>query len=253
MTEAGERVVVVTGAASGIGRAVAQRLLAAGSRVMAVDLDGAGLDWAENATGARAFVGDVSSEDCNREMIEMTRREWGGLNTLVLNAGLAPVGGLEQLSLDDLDRGLGVNLKAVALGLREALPSLREAAAPSVVVTASISGLAGDPGMWAYNASKGGVINLVKSASLELARHGIRINAVCPGPVHTGMSDGLRNRRELYEEMAKRIPLGRWGEPEEVAGLIEFLASSQASYITGAAIPVDGGVMASTGQFPLRS
>lgn len=250
--EEGKRSAVVTGAASGIGRAAAQRLLAAGSRVMVVDLDADGLGWAENVTGARSFVGDVAREDCNQEMIEIAHREWGGLNALVLNAGVASVGGLEQLSLDELDRGLDVNLKAVALGVRAALPSLREAADSAVVVTASVSGLAGDPGMWAYNAAKGGVINLVKSVSLELARHGIRINAVCPGPIHTGLTEGLLARRELYEEMARRIPLGRWGEPEEVAALIEFLVSPQASYITGAVIPVDGGLMASTGQFPLR-
>jgi meso-butanediol dehydrogenase / (S,S)-butanediol dehydrogenase / diacetyl reductase len=117
-----------------------------------------------------------------------------------------------------------------------------------VVVTASVSGLGGDPGLWAYNTAKGGVTNFVRAAALELGREGIRINAVCPGPTHTGMTADIR-QSPVYDELRRHIPLGRWGEPEEIAAVITFLGSPAASFVNGAMVPVDGGVFAGTGQF----
>jgi NAD(P)-dependent dehydrogenase (short-subunit alcohol dehydrogenase family) len=103
--------------------------------------------------------------------------------------------------------------------------------------------------MWPYNAAKGGVVNLVRSAALELARDGVRINAVCPGPIHTGMTKGIQQAEAVHEELRRHIPLGRWGEAAEVARVICFLASRAASFVTGAIVPVDGGVTANSGQF----
>ncbi len=134
------------------------------------------------------------------------------------------------------------------LGVRAALPALRKADRPAVVVTASVSGLGGDPGLWAYNTAKGGVANFVRAAALELGREGIRINAVCPGPTHTGMTADIR-QSPVYDELRRHIPLGRWGEPEEIAAVITFLGSPAASFVNGAMVPVDGGVFAGTGQF----
>ena len=245
------RVAIVTGAASGIGRACCQRILDQGGAVVAVDLDGAALTWLRDADpdGARTrtLAGDVTLADTNAAAVELARA-LGGLNALLLNAGLPASGTIESLDMATFDRVVAVNLRAVVLGVRAGLPALRTATAPAIVVTASVSGLGGDPGLWAYNAAKGGVINFVRSAALELGRDGIRINAVCPGPIHTGMTTALL-QTPMHEELRRHIPLGRWGEAPEVAAVLTFLASPLASFVNGAIVPVDGGVFAGSAQF----
>lgn len=243
------RAAIVTGAGSGIGRATAEQLLEAGAGVVAVDVDANALGWTQGVAGVAALVGDVTREETNADMVATARGAFGHLHALVLNAGLPGGGRLEEVPMERFDRVMAVNLRAVVLGLRAALGDLRKAEAASVVVTASVSGLGGDPGMWPYNAAKGGVVNLVRSAALELARDGIRINAVCPGPIHTGMTQGIREAEAVHEELRRHIPLGRWGEASEVARVISFLASRSASFVTGAIVPVDGGVTASSAQF----
>jgi meso-butanediol dehydrogenase/(S,S)-butanediol dehydrogenase/diacetyl reductase len=241
------RTAIITGAGSGIGRATAQRILAEGGRVVAVDLTAESLAWADQVPNARSVVGDVTLEATNAGAVEEAAK-LGELNALVLNAGLPANGAIDALDMAVFDRVIDVNLRAVVLGVRAALPLLRAATAPAVVVTASVSGLGGDPGMWAYNSAKGGVVNFVRSAALELGRSGIRVNAVCPGPIHTGMTAAVR-QFPVHEELRRHIPLGRWGEPEEVAAVLAFLASPLASFVNGAIIPVDGGVFAGSAQF----
>jgi NAD(P)-dependent dehydrogenase (short-subunit alcohol dehydrogenase family) len=250
-----DRVAIVTGAASGIGRASVERILERGGRVVAVDLDGEKLAWASDRRDAICVAGDVSDAATNAAMVDAAVARFGRLDVVVLNAGLPAQGTLDGLSLDVFERVLDVNLRGCVLGLRAALPALRAAGGGSVVMTASVSGLGGDPGLWAYNTAKGAVVNLVRSASLELARERIRVNCVCPGPIRTGMTAPLVAVPRAYEMLRGQIPLQRWGEPGEVAEAICFLASPAASFITGAILPVDGGITASTGQFapPQRS
>jgi len=239
---------IVTGAASGIGRATAERLAAGGARVVAADIDASALAWTQDHDALLACPGDVTSADFNRAMVEACRKEFGRLDALILNAGISANGSIQDMDLELFSRVMDVNVRGVVLGLQAALPLLRADGAGSVVVTASISGLAGDPGMWPYNVSKGAVANLVRAASLDLAHEGIRVNGICPGPIHTGMTDpAALGSADLLEALRRNIPLQRIGEASEAAELIAFLASSRASFITGTLIPVDGGISANSG------
>ncbi len=168
---------VVTGAASGIGRAIAARLAGEGWSVVAVDRDAGGLD---EAAGEHVLpvVADVGTEAGNAAMVDAAGSAFGGLDGAVLNAGVAGTGTIDGGSLDDFDRIVAVNLRGVLLGMRAAVPALRARGGGSIVATASVSGLRADPGLHAYNASKAGVVNLVRSAALDLGSAGIRVNAV---------------------------------------------------------------------------
>ena len=244
------RVVVVTGAGSGIGRATAERVVAEGGSVVAVDLHDDALSWiATHPVGSRfaSLVGDVSTEATNTAAVALALTTFGRLDASVLNAGIAMSGDLLTMPMDEVDRVLAINVKSVVLGLRAAVPAM--AAGGSFAVTASTSGLAGDPNMWPYNTSKGAVVNLVRAAALDLGPRGIRINAVCPGPTETGMTYRIKGVPEIYEGLRRRTALQRWGRAEEIAAVLSFLVSNDASFVTGAAVPVDGGITASTGQF----
>jgi len=246
------RVALVTGAASGIGRSVAEQIAAAGGRVVAVDLDREALAWTENADGVIGRVVNVTREEDNAAAVEEAVQSFGGLDALVLNAGTAMPGSIDHLDLADYRRCMDVNLGGVVLGLRAALPALRASKAPAVAVTASISGLGGDPGLWAYNTAKGGVVNFVRAMAIELGREGIRVNGVCPGPTRSGMTRAIEeDTPAVYEALRRNIPLQRWGESHEVAAVLCFLVSTASSIVTGALVPADGGISAGTGQFPL--
>jgi len=240
-----ERVIWVTGAASGIGQAVVEEIIAEGGRVIGSDLPGTDFSWAEDIEEVFVVTGDVSDPDHNEAAVKAAQDQFGRIDGAVLNAGMAGRVDLFDGPIDSFDRVMEVNVRAVVLGIRACSQVMRPGSA--ITVTASTSGMRGDPGMWVYNTSKAAVINLVRSASMDLASRGIRINAVCPGPTETGMTTGFEG--QPYEEMRRRIPLQRWGNANEIAAAHSFLLSSQASFITGAHLPVDGGISANSGQF----
>lgn len=246
------RVAIVTGAASGIGRASASLLAARGTAVLAVDRDADALAWAAQADGVTPVVGDVTSEATNAGAVAAAIDEHGRLDAVVLNAGRPMSGDLLELDLEQFDRTMDVNVRAVLLGIRAAVPALRGSGGGAIAVTASTSGLAGDPAHWPYNTAKGAVVNLVRAAAVDLAADDIRVNAVCPGPTATGMTRGLTTDPDRFEPLRRRIPMQRWAEPGEIAAVIAFLVSDEASFVTGVAMPVDGGITANTGQFRPR-
>jgi NAD(P)-dependent dehydrogenase (short-subunit alcohol dehydrogenase family) len=248
------RTALVTGGARGIGLATVERLAAQGADVVVLDLPGAPAAEAvaaAEAAGVRSVVleADVSRPEDWERAVDETRRVFGRLDVLVNNAGISgPVGPFERLSVDDFDRVMAVNARGVFLGMQACLPLLR-AAKGSIVNVSSISGIGGGRNTMAYTASKHAVVGMTKLAAMELAPD-VRVNAVCPAPTATDMMAALAT---LYRpddpegfraEFAKGIPLGRYGEPAEVAALIVFLASDDAAFMTGAAVPIDGGVRA---------
>ncbi|OZD68591.1 short-chain dehydrogenase [Rhodococcus sp. 05-340-1] len=242
-------VAVVTGAGSGIGRATAEIILENGGSVVAFDTTAESLDWLSGNDNAVPFVGDVTHQDDNRAAVQHAETSFGRLDALVLNAGVPASGSIETLDMEVFDRSIEVNLRAVVLGVREAIPAFRRAGGGSIVITASATALGGEPNRWPYAAAKAGAVNLARSFALDLANDRIRVNAVCPGPIGTGMTRRIEdNTPDRYEALRTMVPLHRWGTAREVGEVIAFLASPLASFVTGVAIPVDGGATCGSGQ-----
>ena len=246
------KVAIVTGGGSGIGRAVARRFAAEGAAVAVADVDGesAKAVAAEiEASGGRAFgiEVDVTDGERVRAMVDRAVSEFGGVDVLMTAAGVLGFGSVVETEPEVWNRVIGVNLTGTYLCARAAIPRMVERGGGSIVTVSSSTG-AHDaaPGTAAYIASKGGVAMLTKAISVDHARQGIRANAIAPGPTDTPMLGSVMTAEEL-RAFGEAMPIGRLARPEELAAAALFLASDEASYVTGAVFAVDGGQTAKVG------
>jgi NAD(P)-dependent dehydrogenase (short-subunit alcohol dehydrogenase family) len=243
------RAALVTGAGSGIGAAAAKAFAEAGAMVCCADINRqAALATAEtvNAAGGRALACevDVADERSNLAAVHAAVSAFGRLDVVYLNAGVLAAGPLLDTDVDTWERVMGINLRGVFLGLKAAVPALRKAGGGAIAVTASTAGLRGDFGMGLYTASKHGVVGLVKCAAAEFAPDNIRVNAVAPGAVATPMVSGRHPDLGRGSPLANMHPIGRVGQPEDIADLVLFLCSDLAGFVTGGIYPIDGGITA---------
>lgn len=242
---------IVTGGSSGIGFAVVERLTAEGARVLFCGRGEArGLAAQQRLPDGRAFFmrADVGVEADVEKLIAAGAARFGRLDVLVNNAAKGIAGAIPDHSTERWHRSQAVNVDSVFYACRAVIPHMRKAGRGVIINVASISGLAGDGAYPSYCAQKAAVINLTRAMAVCHAREHIRINAVCPGFIETQSTAGFGSIKGLLDEWRRRIPAQRFGRPEEIAGLIAFLASEDASYIHGAVLVADGGITAATGQ-----
>lgn len=251
MAQMEDKIVLVTGAARGIGLAVAERMIEAGARGMLSDIDAeAGAAQARRLGERAAFqVHDVTVASQWDTVLEDLEQRWGGLDVTVNNAGIAQMGDIESCTPAQWQKTLEINLTAVMTGTQKSIPKIKARGGGAIVNIASIEGLIGEQMAMAYNAAKGGVRLFSKSAAIHCARSGynIRINCVCPGFIETAMvtdavgSLGAEMAQQFQQALLARVPMGRLGHPREIANAVLFLASDDASFVTGSDLVVDGG------------
>jgi NAD(P)-dependent dehydrogenase (short-subunit alcohol dehydrogenase family) len=247
MADFSEKTAVVTGAATGLGRATALAFAAAGARVVVADIAAqAGEETAHaivSAGGQALFLHtDVSRGEDVERMVVTAVAEFGSLDCAFNNAGIAPRGApVAEMSEAEFDRAVAINLKGVWLCLKHECAQMLRQGEGAIVNTSSIMGVVSGPGLSAYSASKFGVVGLTRSVALDYARMGIRVNAVCPGGIGgTAITDAADNRADM-EQLKLATPMGRLGVPREIADAVIWLCSPEASFVTGQSLAVDGG------------
>ncbi len=233
------RVAVVTGAAKGIGLAIATRFVQEGAHVVVGDLDPAALPASPESATMRAVRCDVTSAEQVGALLDTALTEFGAVDVMVNNAGITRDATMRTMTEQDFDQVVSVHLNGTWNGTRLAAAIMRERGRGSIVNISSLSGKVGMAGQTNYSAAKAGIIGLTKAAAKEVARFDVRVNAIQPGLIRTAMTEAMPER--VWEQKIAEIPLGRAGEPEEVAGVALFLASDLSSYLTGTTLEVTGG------------
>ncbi len=240
-----DKVAVITGAASGFGRETCILFAQHGAKVVAADYDEAGHELAKEiiaAGGDAEFIlTDVAQEDQVKNLIDEAVSSYGKIDIVFNNAGIYIDGKAGELSIEDWTKVLAVNLTGVFLGCKYAIPRLIENKGGVIINTASAAGLIGFPNSASYAASKGGVISLTKNIAVDYAAQNIRANCICPGTGKTRMTKEVLQDEKAYQMFLEPIPLKRFAQPSDIANAALFLASDLSVYITGAALPVDGG------------
>ncbi|SDS14281.1 3-oxoacyl-ACP reductase FabG [Agrococcus carbonis] len=234
---------VITGGAGGLGLAMARRLLDEGANVVLTDVSPEALERATAALGAGERVTTVRAGASDPDDVAAAARSavdvYGALDVWVNNAGFTRDATMRKMAIEDFDAVIDVHLRGAWLGTRTAAGIMRESGGGSIINVSSISGKVGNIGQTNYSAAKAGVVGLTKAAAKEVGHAGVRVNAIQPGIIATPMTEAMPDR--IREQRLSEVPLGRFGEPSEVAGVVLFLASELSSYVTGAVIEIGGG------------
>jgi len=247
------KVALITGGAGGIGKVTAKRFLEEGAKVVLVDLFQEPLNQAKAELEAFGEViviqADVSQEEDVKNYVKKTVEKFGRIDVFFNNAGIeGKVAPITEQKVEDLDKVLAVNVRGVFLGLKHVLAVMKEQGSGSVINTSSVAGLSGSPNVTPYIASKHAVVGLTKATAVEVAPYKVRVNSVHPSPVNTRMMRSLEEgfapgqAEAAKADMEKSIPLGRYGESEDISNLVLFLASDESAFITGVQYRVDGGM-----------
>ncbi|MDN4525831.1 SDR family NAD(P)-dependent oxidoreductase [Fictibacillus fluitans] len=251
-----DKVVLITGAAGGIGRAAASRFAAEGAKLVLVDFDADGLkktvsDLHLQEDSCLTVTADVSKEDDVKNYVTAAKERYSRIDVFFNNAGIeGPFSMIKDTSAEDFDKVQQVNVRGVFLGLKYVIPVMEAQQSGSIINTSSVAGLSGSPGMSPYVTSKHAVIGLTKTAALEVAEAGIRVNSIHPSPINTRMMRSIEanaapgQAEAAREGFAQGIPMKRYGEPEEIAELVLFLGSDRSKFISGSQYSIDGGMSA---------